>query len=674
MKRNKGSGRGGGEVGGEKPPTDDHVRDRLGQMLASAEEVPPPAAEPENKKRGRGRNGDDADGGDFILDQFKVTPSGLWHFPIDKHGEKGRLRVCSKIEAVARTRDERGENHGVLLKWPDKDNRVHEWAMPSAMLAGDGAGVREYLLNRGAVLAPSRAAREALMMYLNAVAPEDAALSVSKIGWHQSAAGLNFVLPEAVYGPRGGERVILQQINQVPHNFAAAGTLAEWQRDVARLCLGNSRLMLAVSMAFASPLLHLVGEESGGVNLLGQSRSGKSTAIYAAASVWGRGSRSGYIRQWRSTSNGLESVCEAQNDTLLCLDELGQLEPREAGNVAYMIANESGKNRAARDGSARAIATWRLLFLSSGEVSIGELSQEAGQRAKAGQEVRIVDVPADTGSGLGIFEDLQDGMTEALGDEPTAAGSRSAAAAAFSVRLREAAGRCYGTAAPAFLTALANECGRNLDGVLTYIREHVAAFVEATVPPEAGGQVRSVAGRFALISAAGELATRYGVTGWPAGTARQGASLCFRAWQNSRGTVGAREDEMAIEAVRNFIELHGAARFADWKAGGQESLYGDEASDDAPHEQKVINRAGWKRWNPETGVRDYYIGSSCWGSEVLKGVPKRNAARALLERGHLVPDKDGSLSKTVHIPGFRTVRVYHIKGSILGDGAGAAES
>ena len=32
--------------------------------------------------------------------------------------------------------------------------------------------------------------------------------------------------------------------------------------------------------------------------------------------------------------------------------------------------------------------------------------QEGGKRARAGQEVRVVEIPADAGVGFGVFEDL----------------------------------------------------------------------------------------------------------------------------------------------------------------------------------------------------------------------------------------------------------------------------
>ncbi len=116
----------------------------------------------------------------------------------------------------------------------------------------------------------------------------------------------------------------------------------------------------------------------------------------------------GFVRSWRATANGLEGVALGHSDTLLCLDELSQLAAKDAGEAAYMLGNGSGKSRSSRDGSARRAAKWRVMFLSSGEISLADKVAEdgRGRRLAAGQQVRIVDIPADAGAGMRLFENL----------------------------------------------------------------------------------------------------------------------------------------------------------------------------------------------------------------------------------------------------------------------------
>ncbi len=87
---------------------------------------------------------------------------------------------------------------------------------------------------------------------------------------------------------------------------------------------------------------------------------------------------------------------------------MGQVDGREAGSIAYMLANGSGKSRAGRAREARSAASWRVLFLSSGELSLADklARGRVGPAMRLPAEVRIVDIPADAGAGSGLFETL----------------------------------------------------------------------------------------------------------------------------------------------------------------------------------------------------------------------------------------------------------------------------
>jgi putative DNA primase/helicase len=247
------------------------------------------------------------------------------------------------------------------------------------------------------------------------------------------------------------------------------------------------------------------------------------------------------------------------------LDELGQVDPKEAGEIAYMLSNERGKTRARRDGLARQAATWRLLFVSSGEVGLADKLGEIGKKARAGQEVRLVDVPADAGLGMGPFEELH--------------GSEKAEA--FAGRLKDAAIRQHhGSAAVAYLEVLASRLAIDADGLRRRIVATVEEFLVIYAPAHSSGQALSVARRFGVIAAGGQIATGCGLTGWAEDAAFEAAGACFRAWLDRRGGAGEQETASAISQVRAFLEAHGDARFADIENSGA---------------RVVPNRAGWRR-------------------------------------------------------------------------------
>jgi uncharacterized protein (DUF927 family) len=51
----------------------------------------------------------------------------------------------------------------------------------------------------------------------------------------------------------------------------------------------------------------------------------------------------------------------------------------------------------------RVPARWRLVFLSTGEVTLGSHLASIGKRDKAGQQVRVIDLSADAGAQMGVF-------------------------------------------------------------------------------------------------------------------------------------------------------------------------------------------------------------------------------------------------------------------------------
>jgi uncharacterized protein (DUF927 family) len=81
----------------------------------------------------------------------------------------------------------------------------------------------------------------------------------------------------------------------------------------------------------------------------------------------------------------LEGAAASATDTVLVLDEFGQVDGREAGAVLYSLSNGGGKVRAARDGAMREPKSWRVMVLSTGEITVAtKLSEDRGSKARAG--------------------------------------------------------------------------------------------------------------------------------------------------------------------------------------------------------------------------------------------------------------------------------------------------
>ena len=77
------------------------------------------------------------------------------------------------------------------------------------------------------------------------------------------------------------------------------------------------------------------------------------------------------------------------SDLMLILDELGQLEPKDAGKKSPCWQTVKARVEALAM-VLRAVATWRLLFLSSGEISLGDLVTQSGSRFAQGRKCALL--------------------------------------------------------------------------------------------------------------------------------------------------------------------------------------------------------------------------------------------------------------------------------------------
>ena len=560
---------------------------------------------------------------------FEMTPDGLTVGVTKKRGDKSeavQVLVSAAFEVIGRVRSPAGDGWAKLIRWRDEDSRVHSFAVSDGALHGDLRTFIADLASKG--LKIERGTGPHLADYLNRVHVDNRVTTVDRTGWHEVGDKLVFVLPAETIGSASDESVILSGSSAAP--FEAKGSLSDWQTGVGALVAGHSRHVFAVAASFAGPLLALVKHDGGGFNLHGGSSTGKSTAIEAAASVWGRGSSPGFVRSWRSTANAIEAAAALHTDTALILDELGVVDAKEAGAAAYQLAAGSGRGRSGRDGYLRASMTWRTLILSTGEIRLADKLAEGKQRATAGQAVRLVDIPADAGKGFGSFDCAgTTGNAKAIADA-----------------IKRAAKSAYGTAGPEFVRRLIAE---GTDENARLALGMIDTFREKMVPANADGQIQRAADRFGLVAAAGEIAIALGVVPWPKGEAKRAVETCFAAWLDARGGSEPFEVREAIGRVRAFIEAHGESRF--------EALPKDSS-------RTVSNRVGYQKGDGDT--RQWLVFPEAWRNEVLPGHDPKATAGWLAERGMLKRGKDGL--QVVHKVDGKPCRFYLITAEILAGG------
>lgn len=270
----------------------------------------------------------------------------------------------------------------------------------------------------------------------------------------------------------------------------------------------------------------------------------------------------------------------------------------------------------------------------------------------------MADLQADAGKGMGAFENLH-GMPNG---------------AAFSKLATNQAGAVYGATGRAWLQWLTEQA----DTLKPRIRSAAAALALQLVPEASSGQVERVGARFALVGAAGELATEAGLTGWPKGESERAARACFASWLAARGGIGNGEVSAMLKQVRRFLESHGEGRFTWWH----------RASDD--HNAKTLHRAGFRRMLNEQGepIRsdpdhqrewgermpatagekvtvEYFVLPETFKAELCQGFDPQAVCRVLLDHGCLLPDKGRAFDCKPRLPGMGPTRCFRIPAAIF---------
>ncbi len=442
--------------------------------------------------------------------------------------------LCSPLEVLAETRSEDEKGWGLLIRVKTPDGVWHTQAMPRSLFLAEGGEVFALLFNLGLKITAAKAGKDRLRALLCMSSSRKRSRTATRVGWYSPRT---FILPDEAFGECGDEHIVYQPEHPIPHAYKLKGSLDGWRGEVAARAIGNSRLAFAASVAFAGPLLQPLCIEGGGFHMRGDGSCGKTTALWIAGSAWGGGPMAGFLQSWRTTDNGLEARAVQHSDTFLPMDELGQAAAASAAKTIYMVANGQGKQRAGIAGEGRPVAEFRVLFLSTGEVSLTAKLAEDGLSSMAGQETRFVDLEADAGGGIGAFEDIHGAET----------------AAAFSDAIKAAGATHYGHASRAFLRRLLAEP----EEAFSEARCLMSAFVTHTCPNDATGQVARVAKRFAIVAASGEIAVQWGILPWPEGHAMEACKRMFKEWLNRRGSTGALESLRALDQVRAIIEKHG---------------------------------------------------------------------------------------------------------------------
>jgi putative DNA primase/helicase len=333
------------------------------------------------------------------------------------------------------------------------------------------------------------------------------------------------------------------------------GNLSEWKLNVASSGNHSSRIMTAICSGFSPYLIRWSSMETGGFHLWATSSTGKSTCLYIANSILGPRDS---LKKWDSTATALEETATAYCDLLLGLDEIGLLEgtpaqiAQAARKAVYQLTSGMGKSRSQvfKDVSLQNSQRWTTCILSTGESSLFDQALDAGMSRKIGEQVRVVDIPADAGGEYGIFESLPDEME----GNPKK----------YAELLDEQSNKYYGTAHIKFLKKLTKDLAKDENNVRLKINERMEHFLDKNNVSRVIGHEGRLAKRFALSYAAGISAKKFGILDFSEKEIFNGISKCYRdALEYHSQSNPPSQKEQADAAYSKILKVINTDSFLD---------------------------------------------------------------------------------------------------------------
>ncbi|MFB5745063.1 DUF927 domain-containing protein [Cedecea sp. S5-13] len=517
--------------------------------------------------------------------------------------------LCSPLDVIGTGSD--GAERYLILRWrePGAGNDITR-AIPAADI-GERDGWR--MLKAGGVNVTTKSTlRATLADWLQQSGSGQEWRISNTSGWHSGA----YIMPDGEVIGSPETPLLFNGRSAAAAGYSIKGTAASWRETVSRLASGNPSMMLGVAAALSAPLIGLVGADGFGVHLFEQSSAGKTTTANIASSLYGE--PDALRLTWYGTALGIANEAEAHNDGLLPLDEIGQgSNARDVATSAYTLFNGAGKLQGAKEGGNRELKRWRTVAISTGEMDIETFLSAGGLKVKAGQLVRLLNLPMEKSVS---YHEYQNGKQHADA-------------------LKDAYQDNHGAAGREWIQWLADHQQEARQAV----RDAQGRW-RGLIPADYGEQVHRVSERFAILEAALVLAMH--ITGWDAQDSRDAIQHAFNAWVKEFGT-GNKEHQQIVAQCEAFLNAHGLSRFAP--------LPYDPAS------LPISNLAGYRKrksTNDDAPLM-FYTFPAAFENEIAQGFNARQFARVLASAGVLAGSADGQRfqQKSPRING-RQVNVY----------------
>ncbi len=319
--------------------------------------------------------------------QFDLVGNSVYKVVQSKSGSDRRLVTATAPEVASISIEANGQRYADV-RWQLPNGKWHHETVPLEQLS-DSYSIRK--LSSFGLDVTSRTAgdlvdyvREVRLLHQDRI-PEITRIRTS--GWHNINSEDLFALSPKAILTRGGLDLPVEFAGsgEVFASIRQGGTLKGWKQTANSLA-DYPLMLVAFAASMATPFLKRVFELQGNpvIEFAGRSSKGKTSALQAAASVWGDpGEAPRYIRQWNGTPFAIQKMLSQIWDLPVMLDEStysnALLRPSE---VIYAFSNGQAKTLGRADGELRDSPRFSGTLFSTGERSLVTAASTDGIHAR----------------------------------------------------------------------------------------------------------------------------------------------------------------------------------------------------------------------------------------------------------------------------------------------------
>ena len=341
---------------------------------------------------------------------FRGVNGGVYLRTTDREGDPIEVNIYhNDLYVVKRINDvETGESIVLRLHLP-KDG-VKEFTMPLTAVTA-----KEEFRKQMSMMGVALMRMDDLMQYITTWVNElqasgGATMAHKQFGWVGEDCKSFILGNQEIFADRIEFNPPSNQTIGLMPAFEPKGTLEGWKETINFYNREGFELhQYVVGAGFGSILMKFMGEISCAALHLHSKESGvgKTTALLAALSIWGRPDE--LLLQERDTYNSKMNRGEVMHNLPLCMDELTNSSGKQLSDIAYQFT--SGKQRMRMSGGSNAERyrgePWNLIAITTGNTSMVELIGTYKSMPKA-EAQRIFEVKVKR-----IFNSSNDkGMTD----------------------------------------------------------------------------------------------------------------------------------------------------------------------------------------------------------------------------------------------------------------------